>query len=805
MSNDANIGKLDAKLVVDSTGFDAGMEKADAQLRKVGESATQTGVKVRKMGEATDRAASMQARALDRARHAWQRELVQQDRAAEKQRELARAQQMAALRADILARSEQTAARATRALGEGTGGVRQQIGLLDNTMRGQHAMAMADLIRGAAESRIVMMALPLAATAAGVVLLSGVVADAAEKFYEWKNRAIEAERALRDFDTGMQNITNSIQDKLIQAQMEADKLAKNHLGAVRLQLELIDHQSMNELVQALKSVGSEADKALAKLKTAWYLPGIGSAGASNAWTDFQSRYQSLMAVGDQKGAANLLSGTLEQWKRVLAMQEKLQKLPQYLTQPGVGLELNPAYLRLSARLSKYGVGAHGNEVESQQRIVAAIEELQHAQDLYGQINTIKKRNARRQGSPSGASAAWSPGSGLLEDARNYQAYNQRLDETLTATFMQQLDARVKRTQAADLAQMTAGLPNAYAGAQYEDLLHIGKRWERYNQNLDRAAEMSARLQAVTGKARLRLEAATGSISRLDEAMGDAALDAASYRAEMSALRRQLARVSRDQSLSFVERKTEALATQTQMAELRARYSQVFDQDLAAEYAARNAASANSMARVFGQGFAGVNSAIVTEMTTPGNMLRGRHVWGQMGAQFFRSATGAALRRAEGDVLKAFGVGKDKLMTRGNPGHVIVDNWGHPGSASDAVGKIGRMVSGGGSMASRVVSAVAGFLPRFAQGGPIPSGMPSIVGENGPELFLPHGAGTIIPNDRAFGTHVTVAPHIDARGAQDPAQVEAAVNRAMERHAPRLVAASVAAVQDYHRRRPNMHR
>ena len=37
------------------------------------------------------------------------------------------------------------------------------------------------------------------------------------------------------------------------------------------------------------------------------------------------------------------------------------------------------------------------------------------------------------------------------------------------------------------------------------------------------------------------------------------------------------------------------------------------------------------------------------------------------------------------------------------------------------------------------------LPQFANGGSIGAGQLSIVGERGPELFLPKSSGTIIPN------------------------------------------------------------
>jgi len=49
-----------------------------------------------------------------------------------------------------------------------------------------------------------------------------------------------------------------------------------------------------------------------------------------------------------------------------------------------------------------------------------------------------------------------------------------------------------------------------------------------------------------------------------------------------------------------------------------------------------------------------------------------------------------------------------------------------------------------------IKSFAGGLFGFAGGGRPPVGVPSIVGENGPELFIPDGAGTIIPNVPASG-------------------------------------------------------
>ena len=58
--------------------------------------------------------------------------------------------------------------------------------------------------------------------------------------------------------------------------------------------------------------------------------------------------------------------------------------------------------------------------------------------------------------------------------------------------------------------------------------------------------------------------------------------------------------------------------------------------------------------------------------------------------------------------------------------------------------MGMMMGGGGFMNEAGGMEVAGSL-GFADGGNPPVGVPSIVGERGPELFVPNRAGTIVPN------------------------------------------------------------
>ena len=55
------------------------------------------------------------------------------------------------------------------------------------------------------------------------------------------------------------------------------------------------------------------------------------------------------------------------------------------------------------------------------------------------------------------------------------------------------------------------------------------------------------------------------------------------------------------------------------------------------------------------------------------------------------------------------------------------------------------------------------IPGFANGGRPPVGRPSIVGEKGPELFVPDRGGTIIPNNQLGGS-TNVVVNVDASGS-----------------------------------------
>jgi hypothetical protein len=201
---------------------------------------------------------------------------------------------------------------------------------------------------------------------------------------------------------------------------------------------------------------------------------------------------------------------------------------------------------------------------------------------------------------------------------------------------------------------------------------------------------------------------------------------------------------------------------------------------------------------------GLNETILHVMTTP--HMTGRQTkdaFGNYGAGLAKSVAGASLNKAEGSILGAFGGGK--LGSKGNPMAVtIVGGSGASGAASGAVSSAIGAATKGGGFSGFLGGLLHSVLPGFASGGAI--GGPAIVGEKGPELFIPGQSGTIVPNHKlvssgATGHTINFRPGaIDARGATDPAQVDAAVQRGIAKAAPHLTAASVQAVNEHNKRR-----
>lgn len=92
------------------------------------------------------------------------------------------------------------------------------------------------------------------------------------------------------------------------------------------------------------------------------------------------------------------------------------------------------------------------------------------------------------------------------------------------------------------------------------------------------------------------------------------------------------------------------------------------------------------------------------------------------------------------------------------------------------------------MIAKGISSLTGIpIPgKKAIGGPVQAGKPYMVGERGPEMFVPSRSGSIVPN-KGLGGGMTI--NVDARGASDPAAVRAQVEMGIAQAAPYIIAAA----------------
>jgi len=75
--------------------------------------------------------------------------------------------------------------------------------------------------------------------------------------------------------------------------------------------------------------------------------------------------------------------------------------------------------------------------------------------------------------------------------------------------------------------------------------------------------------------------------------------------------------------------------------------------------------------------------------------------------------------------------------------------------------LGAFTGGGGG--EKVFNDVQTPMVMAANGGRIPGGKPSLVGEKGPELFTPASSGFVTPN-HALGGSTNVVVNVDASGS-----------------------------------------
>lgn len=367
---------------------------------------------------------------------------------------------------------------------------------------------------------------------------------------------------------------------------------------------------------------------------------------------------------------------------------------------------------------------------------------------------------------------------------------------------------------------------------------------KYDEIQAKAAETALKAKAAYDEQAVSIALAQGTITQYAAATATATIHDNEHAAALKKINDELARQIEliDQSNKSTEDKAGArlnayASADAQTAAVNGQYATQQQADAANKYGstamgqtttALNALvnswdnMTQSIISIFSQTMSGLNDDLAKAIVGQ----KGRHetLSDTIGKTLNGTAVGLAktgLQKGEGAIGKLLGFGGGLKAS-----HVIVDNWpggGTGGGSSNGTpgltglaGKVGGWLGGlfghGGGGATSAIPDGGGYdfgsdplsstmsnLPWLAGGGDVMAGHAAIIGEKGPELFVPKSSGTVVPNG-SFGGD-THNYNIDASGSHDPALTEAAVRRALHQTLNKSVRQSVSATREGMKRQP----
>jgi len=316
--------------------------------------------------------------------------------------------------------------------------------------------------------------------------------------------------------TAANNAFNTLEQKLIQAQIKSDELRKDHMGALKLQLELIDQQSFGELVHSFEELQKVADTVFKDLEGHWYTFGIGSDGAKSMLDDFKSKYNNLLSQNTDAGrdqAHNLLAGTLKTAQDVLKAQQTIKA-----NRDGGDGQTDESYAaERTLKAHQASLTVTHDEIAAQEAVVTALQRQVQLEGVAAQQRKTEGSNAKTEvgneaAARRAAAARQSAESMLRMGEQSIAADRQQADATLTihrASLEQRLasdidfagrDRDIK--QAANAAEIAA---LDKSGKDYANQLKaLQEKSLEINQEYDtKAAELRAKTSVEVNSRDLR--------------------------------------------------------------------------------------------------------------------------------------------------------------------------------------------------------------------------------------------------------------------------------------------------------------
>src|SRR5579864_2911637 len=327
-----------------------------------------------------------------------------------------------------------------------------------------------------------------------------------------------------NFGTTVATVLGSLNDKLLQAGIRFDELNGNHLAALEKQLQLIDHQTMTDLVQEFSKIAKAADEVFKSIDDSSFLAkhfGAGAEGAKHALQDFKTQYDNLLAQGKEDEAKGLLSGTLDRAKQVLALQEQANKSQHEKTS-------SPATFEAIRKLQKEGIKDTDEAVAAQRELVDTLQAQVNVQTSLNALKKLEQSNAQQSTAHTMDEESDKLARQAMADAKKEQERQDRDEEQARQEAINRIQeaerlkiAATEQGSAARLAAIDAAIKDENAkGLQetgfYRDLL---------KQRVDTARQMADE------EKRIRAEAGREAANH-EEKMDELSLDARRTAAEV---------------------------------------------------------------------------------------------------------------------------------------------------------------------------------------------------------------------------------------------------------------------------------
>jgi hypothetical protein len=826
------IGAVHAFFEADTKGFDASVGQSTAQLKAAAAAAELAGEKIEATGQKFDRAAAMQERAAERARRAWQREVIEQERAAQRDAETSRAKELAALKADILSRSLETQGKAQEFVNQATGHSVPQMAAASAAVRALEGNMTHNIRAG---ERFLTNTLGLGPVLAKAFPVIGAVAMGAAVFKLGSD--------LADFGS--------------QARDLAEDLGTSWMEGAILQLEGLDKKAKEVKENLAKTqqqtddwISQQKDLQFAKIGMAFGPEEEASARAQAMQQQATALESMLPLKQDQLDIARKLSNPMTPNVGETREKQEAYNLP---TAPPIAAQM-AKQLEAEIRETRQQIVTLRAKATAEMLKVAQPKETSEApkadpfaadrewlQRIQREFSTLQSINPMSEGQ---VLAFWNRALPQLDP--NSPQFQEVLNRAAAAgqRVHEKLQEGLKRARKA--SEKIASEPTGKAGMTFGEGGTLGL-YATGNEALLKAQasvkEMQASVNAEWQAAVDKLDLLHGKLTPLEAAMHAQAAHTDEYRLKIAALREQLQQLSDSDSLGAVlggpEFQAKQLQIQNEIAKLEGqrRVQQLEDAQATLgqtwtgmvngvwdELIRKSNESQKELQQIAAHFIDGVNSETAKAITGGHTNFSG----------VFRSASESlaktGLEKLEGSLLKGFGLGTPKADgSESNPFHVVMaggtgissgmaelfkaksPNVGGPagqqllksggkgllGFLNDSdfftKGFLGNFFGAGGKF---------GSLGHFAEGGPMPSNMPAIVGERGPEIFMPSTPGHVVPNHRLgeLGGGGAVY-NIDARNT-DPALTAANVHFAIQAARSQATAHAMHMMADRQQRVPH---